>query len=123
GVGVLAVDRLIDLGGTLAGISPDTMARLDATMPAIWSRSNPIDIGGDSGSARYAAAFEALLADADNDAVLVMNVPTALASPLEAARAVVHVAQYSGRGGVRRKPTLAVWIGEDDAAAAAFEGA
>ena len=29
GVGVLAVDRLIDLGGTLADISPDTLARLD----------------------------------------------------------------------------------------------
>jgi len=61
GVGVLAVDRLIDLGGTLAGISPDTMARLDAAMPPIWSRANPVDIGGDSDSARYAAAFEALL--------------------------------------------------------------
>jgi acetyltransferase len=123
GVGVLAVDRLIDLGGTLAGISADTMARLDATMPAIWSRANPVDIGGDSGPARYAAAFEALLADAENDAVLVMNVPTALASPIEAATTVVDVAQNSRHDGFRRKPTLAVWIGENDAAAAAFETA
>ena len=28
GVGVLAVDRLVDLGGELAGISPDTMKKL-----------------------------------------------------------------------------------------------
>ena len=123
GVGVLAVDRLIDLGGTLAGLSADTMARLDATMPAIWSRANPVDIGGDSGSARYAAAFEALLADADNDAVLVMNVQTALTSPIEAGSTVVDVAQKSGRDSFRRKPTLAVWIGEDEAAAATFEAA
>ena len=46
GIGVLAVDRLIDLDGTLAGISPDTLARLDAAMPPIWSRANPVDIGG-----------------------------------------------------------------------------
>src|SRR3954454_1743152 len=33
GVGVLAVDRLIDLGGTLAALSPDTVARLDRAPP------------------------------------------------------------------------------------------
>ena len=34
GVGVLAVDRLVDLGGELAGISPDTMQKLDAGLAA-----------------------------------------------------------------------------------------
>ena len=33
GVGVLAVDRLIDLGGALAAVSPDTMAKLDRALP------------------------------------------------------------------------------------------
>src|SRR4051812_17908016 len=59
GLGVLAVDRLADFGGVVAGISGGAMARLDAAMPPIWSRANPVDIGGDSGAARYAAAFEA----------------------------------------------------------------
>ena len=83
GIGVLAVDRLADLGGTLAGISPQTMQKLDAALPPIWSKANPVDIAGDADAARYAAAFEALLADPDNDAILVMNVPTALASPAD----------------------------------------
>ena len=48
GVGVLAVDRLVDLGGELAGISPDTMKKLDAALPPIWSRANPADIAGDA---------------------------------------------------------------------------
>ena len=48
GIGVLAVDRLADLGGTLAGISPQTMQRLDAALPPIWSNANPIDIAGDA---------------------------------------------------------------------------
>jgi len=121
GIGVLAVDRLIDLGGTLADISPDTLARLDAAMPPIWSRANPIDIAGDADAARYASALEALLADPANDAILVMNVPTALASPTDAAQSVVRTAQEQRAH--RRKPILAVWLGEDAAASDAFEGA
>ena len=58
-------------------------------LPPIWSRANPVDIAGDADASRYAAAFEALLGDPDNDAVLVMNVPTALASASEAANSVV----------------------------------
>ena len=89
GIGVLAVDRLVDLGGTLAGISPATMQHLDASLPPIWSRADPVDISGDADGPRYAAAFEALLGDPENDAVLVMNVPTALASAQDAAQAVI----------------------------------
>ena len=80
GIGVLAVDRLADLGGTLADISPQTMKRLDTALPAIWSRANPVDISGDADAGRYTSALEALLEDPENDAILVMNVPTALAS-------------------------------------------
>jgi acetyltransferase len=123
GLGVLAVDRLIDLGGTLAGISAETLARLDSAMPPIWSRANPIDIAGDSDATRYAAALASLLADPDNDAVLVMNVPTALASATEAAQSVVRVAQEHRRSASRRKPVYAVWVGEDIAASEAFETA
>src|SRR4029077_13230248 len=123
GLGVLAVDRLIDLGGTLAGISAGTLARLDSAMPPIWSRANPIDIAGDSDATRYASALESLLADPDNDAVLVMNVPTALASATEAAQSVVRIAQDHRQNSNREKPLLAVWVGEDPAASEAFESA
>jgi Acyl-CoA synthetase (NDP forming) len=41
GIGVLAVDRLVDLGGPLAGISPGTMQKLDSALPPIWSRATP----------------------------------------------------------------------------------
>ncbi len=85
GIGVLAVDRLADLGGTLAGISGQTMQKLDTALPPIWSHANPIDIAGDADAARYVAAFEPLLEDPENDAILVMNVPTALASAEAAA--------------------------------------
>src|SRR5262249_56350666 len=81
GVGVLAVDRLADLGGTLAALSPATMKTLDAALPPIWARANPVDIAGDADAPRYLAAFEALLEGRADDPTLVMQVPTALASP------------------------------------------
>src|SRR5262249_58952627 len=93
GTGVLAVDRLADLDGRLAALSPATMQRLDAALPPIWSRANPVDIAGDADAPRYVAAFEALLEDRDNDAILVMNVPTALASADAAARSIAACAQ------------------------------
>ena len=121
GVGVLAVDRLIDLGGTLAAVSPDTMAKLDRALPPTWSRANPIDIIGDADAARYDAALEALLADDENDAILVLNVPTALASASQAAEAVAETVRRNRQTGERRKPVFAVWLGEDEVSKHAFE--
>ena len=111
GIGVLAVDRLADLGGTLAELAPETTARLDAALPPIWSRANPVDIAGDADETRYAAALEGLLADPANDAILVMNVPTALASAAEAARSVAAVMQKHRNTVFHAKPVFAVWIG------------
>ncbi|AKC86389.1 bifunctional acetate--CoA ligase family protein/GNAT family N-acetyltransferase [Pseudoxanthomonas suwonensis] len=122
GIGVLAVDRLVDLGGTLAALDEATVKRLDAVLPPTWSRSNPVDIVGDADAARYTVALETLLADRDNDAVLVMNVPTALSSSEEAARAVAEVLGRRPRPGAG-KPVLGVWLGGHDAAIAALNAA
>jgi acetyltransferase len=123
GVGVLAVDRLADLGGQLAGISARAMAGLDTALPPIWSHANPVDIAGDADDARYAAALEQLLDDEENDAVLVMNVPTALASSADAAKTVIAVTERHKQKRVSAKPVFAMWIGESDSAAETFEAA
>src|SRR5712692_2656826 len=123
GVGVLAVDRLADLDGTLAALSPATMKRLDAALPPIWSRANPVDIAGDADAPRYLAAFEALLEDRENDAILVMNVPTALASADAAARSIAACAQTHRNSFIRPKPVFAVWVGSSDATTPIFEAA
>ncbi len=123
GVGVLAVDRLMDLGGALAAISPGAMNELDNALPPIWSKANPVDIAGDADAARYAAALQALLADRENDAVLVMNVPTALASAADAARAVATVVRENRNQTYPSKPVLAVWIGDDGDASTDLEAA
>ena len=48
GIGVLAVDRLIDFGGIPRSSRPTRCAKLDAVLPPTWSKANPVDIIGDA---------------------------------------------------------------------------
>ena len=123
GVGVLALDRLADFGGTAAELSAPTLAKLDAVLPPTWSRSNPVDIIGDADAERYAAALEVLLSSPDSDALLVLNVPTALASAHATAKRVADtVGAYRARV-YGARPVLAVWVGEDQSTAQVFDAA
>jgi acetyltransferase len=125
GIGVLAVDRLIDFGGALAPLSAKTRAALDDALPKTWSRGNPVDLVGDADAARYAAATRIMLDSDDFDALLVINCPTALASSASAAEAVaqaataVRAAHESDT--ILPKPLFAVWLGERERASPAFE--
>lgn len=112
GAGVLATDRLADLEGQLAELTPATLARLDKALPPTWSRANPIDIIGDAGPERYAAAVDAVLADPGTDALLVINCPTAVASGTAAAKAVIAAREAVEGYAARRKPVLTNWLGE-----------
>ena len=123
GVGVLATDRLVDLGGEVADLSADTLARLDAVLPPTWSKGNPVDIISDADAERYACALDALLADPNNDAILVMNVPTALGSPAAIAARVAEVIRARHEDKINLKPVLAVWMGADNLAERSFESA
>ncbi len=116
GFGVLATDALIDEGGKLAELAPETIEALDAHLPATWSRANPVDIIGDAPGARYKAAMQALLADPNSDAVLAMHCPVAVADPTEAAAAVVEAYRESEATGHR--PVFAAWVGEQAVAPA-----
>jgi acetyltransferase len=123
GFGVLAVDSLVDEGYAPADLSAGTMARLNAAMPPLWSHANPVDIIGDADAARFTDALEALIEDPQNDAILVLDVQTALASSLDTASAVsdVIVRQRSHR--VNPKPVLTAWIGAAGEVEAVFRAA
>ncbi len=118
GAGVLATDALAAQGGTLAALAPETIAALDKVLPPTWSRGNPIDIIGDAPGARYAAALESVLADRGVDALLVLNCPTALASPEEAAQAVVETVHRHATTHPPRRNIFTAWLGEQTAASA-----
>ncbi len=106
GIGVMAVDELVERGGRLAELGEETVAKLDAVLPDTWSGGNPVDIIGDAPGQRYADVARILLEAKEADAVLAMHAPTAIASSVEAARAVVDVAKGS------KFNLLTSWVGE-----------
>jgi acetyltransferase len=113
GIGVLAVDRLIDLGGTLARLAPETTARLDGVLPPSWSHANPVDIIGDADSGRFTEALEALMDGNDSDAILVLDVATRLTNQREAADAIAGVVERRRARQDRLKPVFTAWIGAE----------
>lgn len=109
GAGVLAVDHLLDHGCSIATLVPATIDALDAALPSAWSHANPVDIIGDATPERFATAVRTVAADPGVDALLVMDCPTALASPMDAAAAVAAITSGGLIGG---KPVLTCWLGK-----------
>ncbi|HEU4920664.1 MAG TPA: bifunctional acetate--CoA ligase family protein/GNAT family N-acetyltransferase [Candidatus Limnocylindrales bacterium] len=105
GPGVIATDALIGGGGVLTELTPETMERLNAVLPAVWSHNNPIDIIGDAPPERYAQALEVAAADPGADGLLVILTPQAMTDPTATARALARHARIPG------KPVLASWMG------------
>ncbi|MCB1859594.1 MAG: GNAT family N-acetyltransferase, partial [Gammaproteobacteria bacterium] len=93
GIGVMAVDDLIESGGKLANLSETTLSALDGALPGNWSKANPVDIIGDAPGERYLKAAEILARAPEVDALLVMHAPVATASPIEAAQAIIDAAK------------------------------
>ena len=123
GPGVIAADWIAELASTgparLATLSPQTVERLDALLPATWPRANPVDVIGDADEERFARALEALVADPDNDGVLILFCPTLRLTAAGTAAALLPTIRATD------KPVVAAWLGEADAAAGrtAFERA
>jgi acetyltransferase len=106
GPGVMATDRASDLGLVMADLSDATMERLNQVLPLNWSHGNPVDIIGDAQVDRYQHAVAACLEDPNVDGVLTILTPQAMTKPLEAAKAVIEIAN------LHKKPLLACWMGE-----------
>ena len=112
GPGVMATDAAVIGGGKLAALSEPTLARLDAVLPATWSRANPVDIIGDAPVERYLATLNILLEDPEADVILFIHAPTAIVPSADIARAVAPLARASSRN------ILACWLGGDAVAEA-----
>ncbi|RTL48668.1 MAG: GNAT family N-acetyltransferase [Rhodocyclaceae bacterium] len=107
GPGAMAADHATDIGIPLAELTEATLDKLDAVLPRNWSQDNPVDIIGDAGPDRYAAALTACLDDPQVDGALVILTPQAMSDPTQAARIVADVAHHS------RKPLVTCWMGEE----------
>lgn len=112
GMGVMATDALVQSGGTLAALAPDTIQSLDTALGTGGKRGNPLRIGGDATPKRYADALNALLHDKSNDAILVLNCPSAVNDSTAAAQAVVDTLAANK---ALRHPVLTSWLGDESA--------
>ena len=112
GPGVMATDALVAGGGAMAQLSAETLRKLDAVLPATWSRGNPADIIGDAPAERYLATLKILLEDPQADAILFIHAPTAIVPSAEIAAALAPLAKASSRN------ILACWLGGDAVAGA-----
>ena len=109
GAGVMAADATARIGVELAELSSATVERLDAHLPANWSRGNPVDIIGDAPAERYVEALQAIGDDPAGGAVLFVHAPTAIVPSAEIARALVPLA-VPPRGAPPR--LLGCWLGD-----------
>lgn len=107
GVAVMAVDDLIDQGGTLARLGEETLGKLDAVLPQGWSHANPVDIMGDASGNRYSDALSVLVQSKEIDSILVMHTPVAIASASEIADKVITLARQHKRSNI-----TSCWVGD-----------
>ncbi|MEC7815205.1 MAG: CoA-binding protein, partial [Pseudomonadota bacterium] len=106
GPGVLAVDRLADLGGELAELSSDTINELAEWLPPYWTRRNPIDLNYDASPELYGKAIKILARDPNVANVLVMYAPTLTEDSLRIADAVVQASKGT------RLNVFTCWLGQ-----------
>jgi acetyltransferase len=111
GPGVLATDALVQGGGVLAEVSPESMEAYNKLLPPSWSHGNPVDILGDAEQERYAKSLEIAAKDPNIDGMLVVMTPQGMTNPTKIAEELRPYAHSLG------KPVLASWMGGNSVAA------
>ncbi len=108
GPGVMAVDAFSKWDIEPATLSPETLQKLDAFLPPLWSRGNPIDILGDAQPDRYVQTMQVCLKAPELSGLIVILAPRAMTDPTGVAQALATRIRN------RAKPFMAVWMGARD---------
>jgi len=112
GPGMIAADAVMHDALQLAQFTPETLAALDAALPAYGSHHNPVNLQSEADGARIEGALRTVLADPGVDSALMLFVPQTVTPSSEAAQAVIAAAKD------QRKPVAAVFAGGASAAPA-----
>ena len=106
GPGILLADACEARGLKLPELAEDTLARLRTLLPPQAGLSNPIDMIASATPEQYTQAIEAVGADPNVDALVVIYIPPMISRPEEIAHAMAQ-----GAGTVPpEKPVLSVFI-------------
>ncbi|HEX8406823.1 MAG TPA: GNAT family N-acetyltransferase [Duganella sp.] len=112
GLGLIAADALEYGGAGQTRLAPLSDATLEQLALAGAPATNPVNLLADAPVERYAAAVEALLREAQADALLFLHAPTAMVSSRLIAEAVAPLMRAAG------KNVLSCWLGGGSVTAA-----
>ncbi|TVR95573.1 MAG: GNAT family N-acetyltransferase [Rhodospirillales bacterium] len=112
GVAIMAADTLVGKDGHLAQLAPATETALAGALSGSFPGGNPVSLPTDAPPEAYADAARILLDAAEVDAVMVLHVPTAMASSTAAAEAVIQACK------ARKGTVLTSWMGGQSVAPA-----
>ncbi len=93
GPGILATDKAEKSGLVLPSLTQEGEENLKKVLPPAASVHNPIDVLGDAGADRYAAAVEAAMDDAHVDGVVVLLTPQVMTPVEDIAKVICDSAQ------------------------------
>ena len=105
GVGTMATNTLVELGGKPAVLSEESLRELDRFLPHYWNRQNPIYLLRDADVERFTQTISICLKDPGVDGVLIVYTYQAAARSDELARAVISLAGQS------QKPIITSFMG------------
>lgn len=109
GPAILAVDALVAEGLEVPESSAALKAQLREGLPPAASLNNPIDMIASAGAAHYRQTVEAVLADPNCDACLILFIPVGLADT-EGVAAAIRDAVRSAREAGNHKPVLTCFM-------------
>jgi acetyltransferase len=101
GAAVLATDALMEGGGKLASLSPETINQLNQILPPEWSHDNPINVLADADSQRYSQVVKIVAREPDTDGLLTILTPQTTTDPAQVAEELKNI----------QKPLIASWMG------------
>ena len=105
GVGTMAVNTLVEMGGKPAVLSDTSLEEMDRFLPPLWNRQNPIYLLRDADVERFTRAIAVGLQDPGVDGILIIYTYQAAARSDELAEAVIRLA------GGSQKPIIASCMG------------
>ena len=108
GVGIIATNTLIALGGEPAKLSDETIRKLNEILPAHWNAGNTVNLMREAEVERFLQTAGLCLNDPLVDGLLIIYTPRGAAKPNELAKAIIDIEGNSW------KPVIATYLGGRD---------
>lgn len=109
GPGIMATDAICELGMEMANINESTKEHLRSFLNAAASVKNPVDMIASAPLEHYKKTLEALIADENVDAIMMIYLPLMGLDPMDVSKVVMDIKAKNPE-----KPILAVIMGKNE---------